>query len=182
MKFIFPSFCVALFLLGCTSVAEPASPIPALTTTEPTVEETNVPSPTDLPLATDTETSSEEYCKPPYAVLPVSDGNDISEDEIVHELIQVWLRRYANPDAPLTCRIEAFTVDKVYFDLDILSRPLEPRGNFMRLVDFSVKLIQASNMWMSFPGELDQENWLHVSNAVAVFETTEGYTLEFAYP
>ena len=130
----------------------------------------------------DTQTGSDEYCKPPYAVLPVSDGNDISEDQIVHELMQVWLRRYANPDAPLACRIEAYTIDQVYFDLELLSRPLEPRGNFMRLVDFSVKLIQLSDAWMSFAGELDQDNRLHISHAVAVFETTEGYTMEFAYP
>lgn len=182
MKFIFPSLCVALLFFGCTSVTAPVSLIPSPTAINPPVNETIAPSPTDLPLALDTETSSEDYCKPPYAVLPVSDGNDISEDEIVHELMQAWLRRYANSDAPLACRIEAFTIDKVYFDLDILSRPLEPRGNFMRLVDFSVKPIQISDAWMSFPGELDQENWLHISHAVAVFETAEGYTLQFAYP
>ena len=182
MKTIFSSFLVAFLLLGCASVAAPASPPPARTATDLPLDEIIVPSATDLATPLDTQTSSDEYCKPPYAVLPVSDGNDISEDQIVHELMQVWLRRYADPDAPLTCRIEAFSIDQVYFDLEILSRPLEPRGNFMRLVDFSVKLIQLSDAWMSFAGELDQDNWLHVRHAVAVFETTEGYTMEFAYP
>ncbi len=75
-----------------------------------------------------------------------------------------------------------FTIDNVYDDPGIYSKVLEPRGDFKRVVVFSVKLVQVSSDWMSFAGELDQENWLHVSHIVAITRTSEGYKLEFAYP
>lgn len=181
MKILF-AFCLIGFLLfGCASVAAPTTTIPPISTDTETSSAV-IPSPTDPPLPSDSETNSDAYCKPPYAVLPVGDGNDISEDEIIYALMNVWLRRYSDPNAPLFCRINAFTIDDVFYDINILSQPLEPRGDFMRVVAFSVKPIQTTNAWMSFSGERDQENWLHVRHAVAVFETTEGYTMEFAYP
>lgn len=173
MKFLFALCFTGSLLVGCASVATPTATVLPIST-DTASSSVSIPSPTDP--------GSDEYCKPPYAVLPVSDGNDISEDEIVHELMEIWLRRYASSDAPPSCRIDGFTIDKVYFDLNILSRPLEPRGDFMRLVDFSVKPIQAASDWMSFAGELDSENWLHLRHAVAAFETLEGYTMQFAYP
>ena len=182
MKFLVALFFIGFLLIGCTSVvATPISTVLPISTHTATSQAV-IPSPTSLALPSNSETGSDEYCKPPYAVLPVSDGNDISEDEIVYELMKIWLRRYASPDAPLSCRIDGFTIDRVYFDRDILSRPLEPRGDFMRLVDFSVKPIQAPSDWMSFSGELDPKNWLHVRHPVSVFETLEGYTMQFAYP
>lgn len=140
------------------------------------------PPPTDIQLPFNSTVENNEYCKSPSTNVAVSDNNDISEDEIVYQLLKIWLRRYANPNVPLFCRIDAYTIDKVYYDLSLLSGPLEPRGDFMRVAVFSVKLIQASNDWMSFSGELDPENWLHLSQPVAVFKTNEGYTMQFAYP
>src|SRR6266508_3289804 len=94
----------------------------------------------------------------------------------------MWLRRYKNPEAHPYCRIDGYTIDKVYYDPGVNSQPLEPKGDFMRMVVFSVKLIQIPNEWMSFAGELDQNNWLHVSHIVAISKTNEGYKMEFAYP
>jgi hypothetical protein len=183
MKALFVGSCIGFLLIGCASTAAPvATVLPASTQTTtpfaaPPFGQDIISSPTFS-----SETGSDEYCRPPYAVLSVSDGDDISEDEIVYELMEIWLKRYISPDAPPLCRIDGFTIDKVYFDLDILSRPLEPRGDFMRLVEFSVKLIQSSTDWMSFSGELDQEHWLHVRHSVSIFELPEGYTMQFAYP
>lgn len=187
MKSRFIPFMIGFLLLGCAPVSAPTATLPHLSPTSTPLSispatATVIPSPTDLPLPSNSETASDDYCKPPYAVLPVGDDNDISEDEIVYELMNVWLRRYSDPNAPLFCRIDAFTIDEVYYDMDILSQPLEPRGDFMRVVVFAVKLIQAANAWMGFSGELDPENWLHVRHAVAVFGTPEGYTMQFAYP
>jgi hypothetical protein len=189
MKF-FLAFSLAAFLfLGCSFVpnrsvtasrtestaAQPATFIP---------EVTQIPmaSPTDIQLPFNPEADVEEYCKPPYAVLPVEDGNDISEDEIVHELVKIWLRRYRQPEAPGLCRIADYSIDQVYDDPGIYSKVLEPRGDFKRVVVFSVKLVQVPSDWMSFAGELDQENWLHISHIVAITKTNEGYRLDFANP
>ena len=141
-----------------------------------------MPSSTDIQLPFNSDSETNEYCKPPFAVLPVEDGNDISEDEIVYELIGMWLRRYKQDAAPPFCRIADYSVDKVYDDPGIYSQVLEPRGDFKRVVVFSVKLTQVPSDWMGFTGELDQDNWLHISHIVAITETNEGYTLEFTYP
>lgn len=148
----------------------------------PEVTQLPVPSPTDIRLPINPDAGSNEYCKPPSAILPVEDGNDISEDEIVHELVKIWLRRYKQPAAPAFCRIADYSIDKVYDDPAIYSKVLEPRGDFKRVVAFSVKLIRVPSDWMSFAGDLDQENWLHISHIVAITKTSVGYKLEFAYP
>jgi hypothetical protein len=141
-----------------------------------------VASATNIQLPYNLVTESADYCKPPYAFLPVADGTDISEDEIVYKLAETWLRRYQAPNAHPYCRIDGYMIDKVYDDPSIYSNALEPRGDFMRILVFSVKLIQIPNDWMSFAGELDQNNWLHMSHIVAISKTGEGYKLEFAYP
>jgi hypothetical protein len=172
---------ISLVLIGCnpvSRVAETRTPHVSTPTAAPPFE----PAPTNIQLPFDPGVTGDEYCKPPYATLPVSDGNDISEDEIVHELMGIWLRRYTQPNAPLSCRIADYAIDQVYADPGLSSLALEPRGDFMRMVDFSVKLIQVPTDWMGFAGELDQDNWLHVSHAVAITRTGEGYKMEFAYP
>ena len=186
MKFILSFGFAVLILISCSSLAVPENaPSPVATrlpSTSTPSRQYPVPSSTDIQLPFNPDMGSDEYCKPPYAVLPVEDGNDISEDEITHELVNIWLRRYKQTGAPPACRIEDYTIEKVYSDPSVYSQALEPRGDFMRVVVFSVKPIQIPSDWMSFPGELDQDNWLHVSHIVAVTKTNEGYTLEFAYP
>jgi hypothetical protein len=184
--FLLPGF----LLVGCSSLAAqpitavPATSLPTTKAATSALELTQfvVPSPTDIQLPINPDVGSSEYCKPPFAILPVEDGNDISEDEITYELVRMWLRRYKQPQAPALCRIADYSIDKVYDDPGIYSKVLEPRGDFKRVVVFSVKLVQVPSDWMSFAGELDQENWLHISHIVAITKTNEGYTLEFAYP
>jgi hypothetical protein len=189
MKILF-AFSLASFLLtGCSSLPY-QSPTVTLTGSNATQAATSIPeftqlsvaSPTDIQLSFNPDAGNNEYCKPPYAILPVEDGNDISEDEIVHELVKIWLRRYKQPEAPGFCRIADYSIDKVYDNPGIYSKVLEPRGDFKRVVVFSVKLIQVPSGWMSFAGELDQENWLHISHIVTITKINEGYKLEFANP
>jgi hypothetical protein len=190
MKIFFAFSLIAFLLMGCSSqpaysmTTTPLADIPSQAASATAVfTQLPVPSPTDIQLPFGSDTGDDqEYCKAPYAVLPVEDGNDISEDEIVYELVRIWLRRYSQPAAPALCRIAAYSIDKVYDDPGIYAKVLEPRGDFKRVVVFSVKLIQVPSDWMSFSGELDQDNWLHVSHIVAITKTNEGYKLEFAYP
>lgn len=183
------SFATLLFVL--VSACRSSSLTPTLLPTPTDAPSTEVPASDDpgvIPTATDFQlpfnptVERGEYCVPPAAALPVEDGNDISEDQIVYELMNIWLRRYASETAPDFCRIDGFTIEKVYYDPSLLNQPLEPRGDFMRMVEFSIKLIQIPNAWMSFSGEVDQENWMHLSQAVSISETSEGYKLDFAYP
>ena len=189
MKIILVFSLAGLLLIGCGFLPAPdktptslKSPSAQDITATQDFRQNPAPSPTDIQLPFNPDNDSNEYCKPPYAVLPVEDGNDISEDEIVYELVKIWLRRYKQPAAPALCRIADFTIDSVYDDPGIYSKVLEPRGDFKRVVVFSVKPVQVPSDWMSFTGELDQENWLHISHIVAITETSKGYKLEFAYP
>jgi hypothetical protein len=189
MKILLIFSLAGLLLVGCGSLPAPEktptsleSPDVQNVTATPDLKQNPAPSPTTILLPLNSDTDSNEYCKPPYAVLPVEDGNDISENEIVYELVKIWLRRYKQPAAPALCRIADFTIDNVYDDPGIYSKVLEPRGDFKRVVVFSVKPVQVPSDWMNFAGELDQKNWMHVSHIVAITETSEGYKLEFAYP
>jgi|SRR6266540_3731494 len=190
MKILFVSFCIGLLLMGCSPAAATALPSISPTSTYAASPSTSTPifrqnvssTPTDIQLPFDPNVSSDEYCKPPYALLAVSENNDISENEIVYELVKIWLRRYIQPNAPAFRKIDGYTIDKVYDDPGVYSTALEPRGDFMRVIAFSVKLIQIPSDWMSLGAELDQNNWLHLGHIVAITKTSEGYTMEFAYP
>src|SRR5215216_524537 len=189
MKILLVSFFIGLLLFGCAPTAAPTisfrlTPVetaPAPTST-PIMHSKPFPSATAIQLPFNSQLSDDEYCKPPYAFLSVSDNSDISEEEIVYELTQIWLRRYASSDAPLFCRIDGFTIDKVSSDPELYTNAIEPKGDFMRTVLFSVKLIQIPTDWLSFAGELDRENWLHIGHIVAISKVSGGYKLEFAYP
>jgi hypothetical protein len=183
MKIVFVSFLIGFLFIGCTSVPVPATTVPSeQPASTPILRNNAVSSPTAIQLPYNPEVSSDDYCKPPYAVLQVSENSNLSQDEIVYELMDIWLKRYASPDAPPFCRIDGYTIDKVYDNPAGYSSALEPKGDFMRIVSFSVKLIQIPTDWMSLSGELDQENWLHTSHVVAISKISDGYRLEFAYP
>jgi hypothetical protein len=137
---------------------------------------------TDIQLPYNLVTESSEYCQSPYAILPMRDTENLSEDEIAYKLVDIWLSRYKKPEAHPYCRIDDYTIDKVYYDERTPYLPLEPKGDIMRVVIFSVKLIQVPADWMALSGEIDQNNWLHTAHAIAIFKTTEGYTMEFANP
>ncbi len=184
MKLPFISLFIGLLLMGCSpAVSTATSPTSTSLVLPPApFKQDLTPSPTDIQLPFDPNVSSNEYCKPPYALFAVSENNDISENEIVYELVKIWLGRYKQSNAPAFCRIDDYSIDKIYDDPGIYSQALEPRGDFMRVIAFSVKLIQIPSDWMSFAGELDQDNWLHLGHIVAITKTSEGYTMEFAYP
>lgn len=191
MKTLIVLFCIGFLSLGCSPAASTAtfpSILPTSTytasppTSTPIFRQDVISTPTDIQLPFNPNVSNDEYCRPPYALFAVSENNDISENEIVYELVKIWLRRYKQANAPAFCRIDGYTIDKVYDDPGLYTTALEPRGDFMRVIAFSVKLIQIPSDWMSFAGELDQSNWLHLRHVVAITKSSEGYKMEFANP
>jgi hypothetical protein len=94
--------------------------------------------------------------------------------------MELWLAYFNTPQASGYCRIDGYHIDNVYERTPDL--PLEPKGDFMYVVQFSIKLVQTPNFWMSWAGEIDQQNWLHTGRNVAVFRSNAGYTMEFANP
>lgn len=191
MNLPFISFFIGLLLMGCSATV-PAATLPSITSTStdtaspststPIFRQALISTPTDIQLPFNPNVSNGEYCRSPYALLAVIENNDISENEIVYKLVKIWLRRYKQPNAPAFCRIDDYTIDKVYDAPGLYSTALEPRGDLMRVIAFSVKLVQIPNDWMSFAGELDQNNWLHLGHIVAITKTTEGYKMQFANP
>src|SRR5215211_2823420 len=171
-------FLMCILLLGlpeCTT----STNIPTTTSLSTFTPE---PTPTDIQLPYNLVTESSEYCKMPYGYLPV-DERSLTQDEIVYKLVEIWLERYVNPDAHPYCRIDGYTIDGIHDDPTFFSQHLIPKSDLMRVIVFSIKLIQVPNDWMSFQSsELDQQNWLHISQTVAVVKTNKGYKLEFSSP
>lgn len=183
MKLLSLIICMGLFSSGCNSIAAPTNTVLStrITSTSEFQPKMIITS-TAIHLPSNPVTETAEYCKPPYAFLAVEDGDDISEDEIAYQLAKNWLRRYKTLVAHPYCRIDGYTIDKVYDDPNVYAQPLEPKGDFMRVIVFSVKLNQTPTDWLSFSGELDEKNWLHLRQVMAVFKTNGGYTMQFAYP
>ncbi|MFT3890788.1 MAG: hypothetical protein QM730_20725 [Anaerolineales bacterium] len=123
-----------------------------------------------------------EYCKSPDVFLSKSDVQGWSDDEVTQGLMKSWLEYFNTSDAPNYCRIDGYTIEKVYYDERTPYLPLEPKGDIMRVVQFSVKLVQYPNFWTPWAGEVDHENWLHTGINIAVFRTDTGYTMKFANP
>ncbi len=151
------------------------------------VDEIIEPTPIQLPFVKVDEGHTDiEYCdKPNEVFLPISDAHGLSEDEIAGKLISLFLDYYNNPQAPGYCRVDGYRIEKVFYDENLATSPtMMPKGDFMRVVDFSIKLIQIPNVWMSYSGEIDQQNWLHTSEVLAIFKhKTRGvYTMVFSRP
>lgn len=169
-----------------TALSSTKLPIPTPTksilTSTPIFRQVSIPTPTDIQLPYNLVTENSEFCQVPPPTLPLRDAENLSEDQIVYKLIELWLNRYKKPEAHPYCRIDDYAIDKVYYDKRMLSFPVEPQGDIMRVVVFSLKLIQIPNDWMSLAGEIDQNNWLHITQTFAIFKTETGYVMKFAFP
>ncbi|MFH2103034.1 MAG: hypothetical protein ABIJ39_06725 [Chloroflexota bacterium] len=141
-----------------------------------------LPTPTELQLPFDDSNVDHLYCQSPDVFLSFSEAQGLSDDEIAGKLMGLWLAYFNVPQAPGYCRVDGYRIDNVYYDERTPALPLEPIGDIMRVVQFSIKLIQIPNFWMCWPGEIDQQNWLHTGNNVAVFRSNDGYTMTFAFP
>ena len=141
-----------------------------------------LPTPTDFQLPFNDQPYDQKLCQPPDVLLPISAAQGLSEDEIAAKLVEKWLAFFNNPKNPGYCRIDGYRIDKVYYDPRTPYLPLEPKGDIMRVVQYSIKLVQIPNYWMSLSGEIDSQNWLHTASNLAVFRSKKGYTFKFAFP
>jgi len=190
IKIITAILLAAFILASCETAPTPvptktAAALPTLTTTPPLpILSPTQPTPTQtqIQLPFDGSVVNSIDCQSPDVALPDSDALGSSEDEITGKLLELWLAYYQAPQAPRFCHIAGHTIDQVVYDERTLYLPLEPKGNFMRLVRFSIKLIQLPNSWMSWAGVIDPQNWEHLSGFVAVFHSNAVYTMEFANP
>ncbi len=121
------------------------------------------------------------YCyHPPIFLLSSADARGLSEDQIARKITEISLAYYHSPQAPDLCRIEEYHIDRVYYDEQFATLPLEPKGDFMRAVAFSVRPVQPY-FWGAL-GEFDEQNWLHIGEIIAVFRSDSGYTAKSANP
>jgi len=193
-KFVFLtslfSLLLSFFLLvSCGSTATPeVTENPTITPTKtvrliPSDSPTLLPpASTELQLPYDDSDIENVYCLSPNVNLPDSDTSGLNDDEITGKLLGLWLTYFNNAKAPAYCRIDGYRIDKIYFGDPAYYEPLEPQGDFMRTVQFSVKLIQVPNFWMGWMGVIDQQNWLHISHDVAIFHSSGSYSMKFANP
>lgn len=123
-------------------------------------------------------TVDQEYCQLPEVLLSTNEAQGLTDDEIAGRLMALWLDYFNTPQAPGYCRVDGYVIDRIYED----KRPVEPRTNLMRAIDFSLKLVQYPALWAAWPGEVDEQNWLHTSVTIAVFRSDEGYTMQLAHP
>ncbi len=123
-----------------------------------------------------------KYCRGYAGAVPASDAQGLTDEAIVREAVARWLAYFNTPEAPDWCRIAGYRIDDIYYDVQALAPTVEPQGDIMRVVRFSVKLVQMPNDWMSLAGEVDPKNWLHVIRAVAILRSDKGYTMQFATP
>ena len=140
------------------------------------------PTPIQLPFV---ENFNRDCNNPAVVDLPISDAQVLSEDDIAEKLMSLYLDSFNNPQVSDFCRIDGYSIEKVFYDENLATSPtMMPKGDFMRVVDFSIKLIQIPNVWMSYSGEIDQQNWLHTSEVLAIFKhKTRGvYTMVFSRP
>ena len=141
-----------------------------------------ISTPTAIQLSFNDTNFEDEYCQSPKVVLSLTEAGGLDENEIAGKLMEKWLAYFNAPQSPDYCRIDDYRVDDVFYDERTPDLPLEPKGDFIRTARFSVLLVQMPSFWMSWAGEIDQQNWLHAGSNIAVFRTEEGYFFEFANP
>jgi hypothetical protein len=181
---------VAFILTSCAPATKVApiktiahSSTSTFTSLSPTIESVQrLATPTEFQLPFNDKNVESEYCQLPSVKLSASDAQGLSDDEIAEKLMDLHLAYFNAPQAPDWCRVDGYKIDKIYYDERTPSLPLVPKSDIMRVVQYSIKLIQIPNMWMSLAGEIDQQNWLHTRADVAIFHLPDGYIMKFAYP
>jgi hypothetical protein len=181
---------IVIVLASCSQEVEVIptktnAPLPTSTLALPTstIESAQlVATPTNIQLPFNDKNVEHVYCQYPSVKLSASNAQGLSDDEITEKLLHLHLAYFYAPEAPDYCRVDDYKIDKVYYDERTPYLPLEPKGDFMRVVQYSIKLIQIPNMWMSLAGEIDHQNWLHTGANLAIFRLEDGYTMKFAYP
>jgi hypothetical protein len=164
-----------------TTIPQPTLTIPTPPLSIPPVQP--LPTPTEFQLPFNDTNVESEYCNSPAIKLSFTDAQSLGDDEIAGKLIDLWLAYFNAAQAPDWCRIDGYKIDEVYYDRHALTDPpVEPQGDIMRIIRFSIKLIQIPNFWMSLAGEVDTQNWFHTARAAAVFRSAYGYTMKFANP
>ena len=172
-KIFFVSVAVLIILVSCAPVNE----------VTPTIESAQrLVTPTGFQLPFNDKNVENEYCQYPSVKLSASDAQGLSDDEIAGKLMDLHLAYFNAPQASDWCRIGGYKIDRVYYDERTPSLPLEPKGDIMRVVQYSIKLIQIPNFWMSLVNEVDQQNWAHIWANIAIFRSADGYTMKFANP
>ena len=98
--------------------------------------------------------------------------------------MSLYLDSFNNPQVSDFCRIDGYRIEKVFSNGRQELPTVSPNGDFMRVVRFSIKLIQVPNTWMSYSGEIDQQNWFHISDALVIFknEIDGVYMMSFSRP
>lgn len=119
--------------------------------------------------------------------LPVSEMQGMDDGEIAAKMAETYLQRYTNSLITTGCRIDGYRVDEIIELTQDRAAPLNPKGDFLRGIRFSVKLIQLKSLWITYAGEIDQENWLHTGRTFAFTRlvNTSGqdvYRMEMAFP
>jgi hypothetical protein len=159
------------------------TPTPRIPTNTPTPQLSPVATQNGLPVFEINEfTVDHKYCNSPEVFLPKTDAQGLNDDKIAQKLMELWLDYFNTSQAPNYCRVNGYTIDKVYYNELIASYPLVPKGDFLRAIQFSVKLIQYPNFWIPLSGDIDKENRLHAEIYLAVFQASTGYTMKFARP
>jgi hypothetical protein len=191
-----------LLFNSCAPVVRPTptlipTSIPSVTATLPPTRTAtpqhpaNSPTPQLSPVSTENGipvfeinefTVDHKYCSSPEVFLSTSDARGFNDDEIARKLMELWLDYFNTPQAPNYCRVDGYVIDRVYYDERTPFLPLEPRGDFIRIILFSIKLVQYPTFWAPWAGDVDKQNWLHTGHAVAVFRSDDGYAMKFANP
>jgi hypothetical protein len=96
--------------------------------------------PTQLPLPFNDQDIDHKYCQSPAVLLTIFDAQGLSDDDIARKLMELWLAYFNAPQSPGYCRIGSYHIDKVYYDDCTPNLPLEPKGDFMRVVQFQLNL------------------------------------------
>ena len=193
MTFIALVFALAACIPSTSSGQAPLLNLPTATIVAEAVQSSTAmpptpaePTPTRIPLPRVEPPNVESaYCDhPPVVELSFSNAKGLSEDEIAEKLMGLHLDYFSSPQAPDWCRTDGYRIEKV-FELDPKdAKPLTPKGDFMRVVQYSIKLIQFPSFYLSAPGEIDQQNWLHISQVLSIFiyELDGVYKMKFARP
>ena len=119
----------------------------------------------------------------------IADTQGVSEDEIAEKMLRLRFDYFSQSQAPAFCRIEEYRIDKI-------SQPepwmkLEgdslPPGSFLRVVEFSIKLPQLQDSWISFGGKTQQpeeysgdaaqESWFQTSIILVIYKMEPFYRM-----
>lgn len=121
---------------------------------------------------------SNEGCNEFTAAIPIKDVKELSKEEIIKKLFEMYLNHFKFPNLGGRCRPEEFKIEDIHMDQIVAFTAKNQWVETTAWVEYSIKIDEVPSNWVAGNGELAPNGWIsHKRLIIGFLEIDEQYVL-----